>query len=126
MLTLPTISERKRAFEGDFWEAFKEAQPRILAGLLDAMCCAMARVDSVTLSERPRMADFARGITAAEPALEWTQGVLMKAYSANRQESAETALDNNNVAAAVLALMQAARSLKSLRFRLLFWTLLFR
>ena len=31
----------------------------------------------------------------------------MKAYSANRQESAETALDNNNVAAAVQALMQA-------------------
>jgi hypothetical protein len=107
ILTLPTISETKRAFEGDFWEAFKEAQPRILAGLLDAMCCAMARVDSVTLSERPRMADFARWVTAAEPALEWTQGAFMEAYSANRQESAETALDNNNVAAAVLALMQA-------------------
>jgi hypothetical protein len=107
MLTLPTISETNRAFEGDFWEAFKEAQPRILAGLLDAMSCAMARVDSVTLSERPRMADFARWVTAAEPALEWTQGAFMSAYSANRQESAETALDNNNVAAAVLALMQA-------------------
>ena len=31
----------------------------------------------------------------------------MEAYSANQQESAETALDNNNVAAAVMALMLA-------------------
>ena len=58
------------------------------------------------------MADFARWVTSAEPVLEWTQGAFMDAYSADRQDSAETAetaLDNNNVAAAVLALMQSRR-----------------
>ncbi|MCU9850556.1 hypothetical protein OEZ60_21510 [Defluviimonas sp. WL0024] len=106
-LTLPTIPETERAFESDFWERFEAARPRILAGLLDATSQAMADNDSVRLSERPRLADFARWVTAAEPTLGWPQSAFLAAYQANRRESEETAIDNNTVAAVVLAFVQS-------------------
>jgi hypothetical protein len=43
-----------------------------LAGLLDAVSTALANLVTVRLAERPRMADFAKWVSAAEPALEWT------------------------------------------------------
>ncbi len=106
-LNLPTIPETERAFESDFWERFDAARPRILAGLLDATAQAMANKDSVRLSERPRLADFARWVTAAESALGWPQGAFLAAYQANRRESEKTVIDNNTVAAVVLAFTQA-------------------
>ena len=107
-LTLPTITEARRAYEGDFWDRFAEAQPRILSALLDAVTGALAGVERVTLSERPRMADFARWVTAAKSVLGWPQGAFLDAYQANRQEAVETALDGNAVACAILALVTEA------------------
>ncbi|MGY9049728.1 MAG: hypothetical protein ACKVKF_22480, partial [Rhodobacterales bacterium] len=104
-LTLPSIRENRRAFEGELWDSFKEARPRILAGLLDAVSGALARHDSVTLSERPRLADFARWVTAAEPSLGWPPGAFLAAYQANRREAEEAAHDGNAVASAILALV---------------------
>ena len=125
ILTLPTIPETARAFESDFWERFEAARPRILAGLLDAASLAMANHASVRLSERPRLADFARWVTAAEPALGWPEGAFLAAYLANRRESEAIAIDNNMVAALILQMMQevsawhgtATDLIKSLRQR---------
>ena len=106
ILTLPTIPETARSFESDFWERYEKARPRILAGLLDASAHALAHSASVRLSERPRLADFARWVTAAEPALDWPEGAFLAAYQANRRESEAIAIDNNMVAALVLTFMQ--------------------
>ncbi len=105
-LHLPTIQAKDRAFETDFWEKFAKAQPHILAALLDATSHALGNVAQVTLSERPRMADFARWVTAAEPAPKWPDGAFLAAYAANRKEAAEVALDGNAVASAVLTLVR--------------------
>jgi len=93
-------------FESDFWERFEKARPRILAGLLDATAHALAHSASVRLPERPRLADFARWVTAAEAALRWPEGAFLAAYQANRRESEATAIDNNMVAALILRFMQ--------------------
>ncbi|WP_288960301.1 hypothetical protein, partial [uncultured Sulfitobacter sp.] len=106
MLHLPTIQATERAFESDFWERFEEAQPRILAALLDATAHALGHVSQVTLTERPRMADFARWVTAAESAFGWPDGAFLAAYTANRKEAAEVALDGNAVASAILTLVR--------------------
>lgn len=106
ILTLPTILESARAFESDFWERFEAARPRILAGLLDAAAHALAHSAAVRLSDRPRLADFARWVTAAEPALGWPEGAFLAAYQANRRESEAVAIDNNMVAALLLRFMQ--------------------
>ena len=107
-LTLPTISETRRAYEADFWTRYTDAQPLILAGLLDAVTCAMSRIGSVRHSRRPRLADFARWVTAAEPALSWPEGAFLDSYRTNRRESEDAALDCNAVASAILALITDA------------------
>ncbi|WP_054302710.1 hypothetical protein [Gemmobacter sp. LW-1] len=104
---LPVIAATARQFEAEFWKAFERASPGILAALLDATSCALARIGSVTLPERPRMADFAKWITAAEPALGWPEGAFLQAYASNRQHTQAAALDGNPLAEAILALLAA-------------------
>jgi hypothetical protein len=65
-LNLPVISETRREYEADFWQRFEAARPAILGALLNAISVAMAALPSVRLTERPRMADFAKWVTAAE------------------------------------------------------------
>lgn len=70
MANLPTIPASERQFEGEFNRALAHDAPRIFAGLLDAVSAALANLTTVALSEPPRMADFAKWVTAAEPALD--------------------------------------------------------
>ena len=68
-VVLPAISEDRRRTETELWRAFRQAQPRILGALLDAVSCALRNIESVKLTSIPRMADFAEWVVAAEPAL---------------------------------------------------------
>ncbi len=105
IVSLPVIGETQRQFEGEFWKDFERVAPHILAALLDAVSTALARVSSVTLTERPRMADFARWVTAAEPALGWPEGTFADAYATNRRAIDTAAIEGNPVAEAVLSLL---------------------
>lgn len=104
IVTLPVITATNRQFEAEFWKAFDRAAPGILAALLDATTTALARIGSVTLPERPRMADFAKWATAAEPAFGWPDGGFMEAYARNRQTVQNAAIDGNPLAEAILQL----------------------
>lgn len=79
--------------------------PRIFAGLLDVISTALANIGSVRLSEAPRMADFAKWVTAAEPALGWPQGAFMESYAANREYSDRATVEGNPVGLAIVKLM---------------------
>lgn len=105
IVSLPVIPDTKRQYEGEFWKSFDQAAPRILAGLLDAVSTALRRLPEVSLSERPRMADFARWVSAAEPALGWPEGAFMSAYDANRQSVDTAAIEGNPVAEAILSMI---------------------
>src|SRR5262249_37653836 len=61
-----------------------------------------------SLSAKPRMADFAKWIVAAEPALPWPTGAFMAAYSENRCERNVLALEHSLIAAPLLELMTTA------------------
>jgi hypothetical protein len=91
-ITLSVIGERARREERAYWAAFEAARPRVLGALLDAVCMALATVDQVHLDRMPRMADFARWVTAAEPALGWPAGTFMQAYQARQGEANEIVL----------------------------------
>lgn len=106
IITLPVISASNRQFEAEFWRAFDRAAPGILAALLDGVSAALRRIGTVTLTERPRMADFAKWATAAEPAFAWPDGAFMQAYTCNRQSVQDAAFDGNPVAEAILLLVQ--------------------
>ncbi|MFZ5786329.1 MAG: hypothetical protein ACOY3Y_07795, partial [Acidobacteriota bacterium] len=107
VVTLPTIDDSKRRTEADIWADFAQAAPRILGALLDAASCALKRLSKVhgTLGELPRMADVAEWVTAAEPALGWEHGTLLRAYGANRREAVDAAIDGDVVASVVCKLM---------------------
>ena len=105
IVTLPVITNTARQTEAEFWKAFEKAAPRILAGLLDAVSVALGRIGSVRLSESPRMADFAKWVTAAEPALGWTHRAFMESYAANKQSVVDAAIEGNPFAEAILSLI---------------------
>jgi hypothetical protein len=99
----PRIDDPNRRDEEEFWRAFDEVRPRIVGALLDAVACALARQESVRLAEPPRMADFAKWVVAAEPALGLAEGDFLDRYRANRDQASTLALEASEVTAAILA-----------------------
>ena len=104
-LHLRTISEKERKSEADLWTAFEAIRPRVLGALLDGVVDALEKKDSVRLESYPRMADFAIWATAAEDGLGWAPGTFMAAYTTNRQEAHELAVETSPIGAAVLGFM---------------------
>lgn len=105
IVSLPVICEAERKYEETIWDQFNAAAPRILATLLNATSTSLARRASVQLTERPRMADFTRWVTAAEPALGWPDGAFLQAYTANRKSVDNAAIEGNPVAEAILTMI---------------------
>ena len=90
---MPAIPSSKRRTLGSFHRELANAKPFILGALLDAVSCALGQIDSVSLSEAPRMADFAKWVVAAENALGWPQGAFLDSYAANRAKSDQAAIE---------------------------------
>jgi hypothetical protein len=78
----------------------------IVGALLDAVSMAFRNLPEVKLASLPRMADFARWVTAAEPALGWQSGAFLAAYYRNRGAAHELAIEADSVAAAVIEFMK--------------------
>lgn len=93
--TLPVISEKKRKTEDEFWAAFDAAHPRLLGALLDVVSGALRHLPDVHLRKMPRMADFAKWGTAVERALNWPRGRFIRAYTGNRDDAHETAVESS-------------------------------
>ena len=92
-------SERKT--EKEMEEAWQQALPGILGGLLDAVSRAMK--DLGPTPSGFRMADFARWGIALAPALGYSADKFVAAYQASVQAKWEFAADNDTLAAAVRA-----------------------
>ncbi len=105
ILYLPSIRESRRRTERTFWRAFEEAQPAILGGVLDAISMALRHEATTRLDGYPRMADFARWVVAAEPALPWPVGTFLGAYAANRRAANDLTLEASPVPQALRSFM---------------------
>jgi hypothetical protein len=104
-LTLPVIPDENRQEEDTLWPRFREAQPRVLGALLDAVSAALANKGNVRLTSKPRMADFAAWVVAAEPVLGWPGGAFLASYLDNRATANTAALDESVLAPLIVALM---------------------
>jgi putative DNA primase/helicase len=104
---LQAVSESERRTEDEFWTDFEAVRPRILGALLDAVSMALRNVSDVKLDRMPRMADFAKWCTAAEPGLGWDKGTLIAAYQRNRRDVSESAFEADTVAVAIRDLVVA-------------------
>lgn len=104
-LILPTIPDHQRRDEEELWRQFFELQPKILGALLDAVAVGLKNLPNTKLAKKPRMADFARWIVAAEPALGWPAGGFMAAYHHNRGAANALALEASVIGPPILALV---------------------
>src|SRR6185312_15987157 len=107
-VTLPAIPEDQRRDEETLLAEFEAARPRIFGALLSAAAGALTELPTVKLARLPRMADFAKWATAAEPALGWAQGAFMVAYNRNREAANELALEASPIASKLVELLAGA------------------
>lgn len=105
IINLAVIQEERRIPENEFWNNFEDDAPEILGAIFDAVSCALRNVETVYLASYPRMADFARWVTAAEETLGWEGGTFLNAYRQNIREISSLTLDADLVGATVILLM---------------------
>ncbi len=105
-LELPVISDKERQEEAVFWKEFEAARPLILGALLSAVSAALRNIDKVKLEKKPRMADFAIWASAAERGFGFKEGAFIEAYTNNREEASDIALESSPVATEVYEFMR--------------------
>jgi hypothetical protein len=109
LVYLPTITEGDRQDEERFWADFEQARSQLLGAVLDAVSTALDRLPTVQLDKHPRMADFARWMAAASPAMATDQTKLLAIYERNRQQAHDIAVEASPVASAVIRFMEQRR-----------------
>ena len=104
-IRLRSIPEDERSAEDDFWASWDDDYPKVLGALCVALSAALRNIGSVRLDGSPRLADFAKWLTAAEPGLGWEPGEFMRIYSDNRRNVSDSAFEADAVAIAIRDLM---------------------
>ena len=92
-VTLEPIPEGDRLTEATLRERFEDRAPHAFGALLTAASTALRRLPEVSLERLPRMADHARWVEAAAPALGWESGSYIAVYDSMRRSAVETALE---------------------------------
>ena len=108
-LDLPRIPDGDRRDENLLWVEFERARPSILGAILDAIVVALRNLPATTLDCKPRMADFAMWIVAAERALPWAPGQFLAVYNGNRIEADVSAVEGSAVGPSILAMLEERR-----------------
>jgi hypothetical protein len=104
-LHLPVIPAEHRHNQSELDATFAAIRPRVLGALLSAVSTAIRLRATVNLPTKPRMADFATWVTAAESALGWERGAFIRAYERNRDEASILAIEVAVVGPALLRLL---------------------
>jgi hypothetical protein len=90
---------------------FKEKHPGLLGALLTVASVALRNRKSVDFGKPPRMADFAKWIVAAEPALGWKPGTFMEIYAENQESATSIIVESSPVAKAIIQFMASNKRL---------------
>jgi len=106
VVSLPRIADENRRSEHDFWRDFEQTKPSILGALLAVVAAALHNLPETKLPELPRMADFALWVSAAEPAFAGKEGTFMAAYTGNRADANDTALEASPIVTPLRALLE--------------------
>lgn len=99
-ISLPPMTG-DRLTEPELLQRWQGSRPRILAGLLDGVCCALRNVDGVTLPEEPRVVGALKWAVAAEPNFGFDDGEIFKAYQDSAKETTQAAFEADVVAQVV-------------------------
>ncbi|MCI3276260.1 ATP-binding protein [Streptomyces cylindrosporus] len=104
-IELQLIPDHRRREEAELDRAYADAHPAILASLFDLLAQVLKALPTVELTERPRMADFARVLAAVDHVTGWhTQA----SYKATAADAVADVLDGEPFAQAVVDLVRAS------------------
>ena len=101
VVTLRRIPEDARKTEKALEKEFEAMKPGLLGSLLTGLSGALAREQSIELTEHPRMADFTQFAAAAMESWGWTAEEFLDHYEALRQSVAAEAAQSNAVLIAI-------------------------
>ncbi|WP_222936414.1 ATP-binding protein [Streptomonospora sp. PA3] len=104
-IELDLIPDHKRREEGDLDTAFADAHAGILASLFDLLADVLKALPDVELTERPRMADFARVLAAVDRVRGWR---TLDTYKASARDAVADVLEGEPFAQAVVAMVRKA------------------
>jgi hypothetical protein len=103
VLLLPERSGADRRSDDDVEADFVSACPRILGALLTAVSTGLRRLPTMQPpADLPRMAGSTVWVAACEPGLGWSEGTFLQAYRENIRLAANTVVDTDPVASAVV------------------------
>ncbi len=91
--------------EEEIDDLFTEKHPSILGALLTVASVSLKDRRRVQLDKPPRMADFAKWVVAAEPALGWQPGTFMDIYTENQSSATSVVMESSPVARAIIQFM---------------------
>jgi hypothetical protein len=104
-IELPEIPDDKRQDDDSYWAKVKKALPEILGALFNMVAKAQKDWYNVKLESAPRMSNFVRWVIAAMPE---DQGKLfLEAYAAKRKGVTEEFVEHNEVAQAMISLLNS-------------------
>jgi len=95
------ISESMRMDEASFWRKFEAQRPAILGAFLTALSSAIGNLPYTQLPRMPRMADFAKLVSAGEGMLQLDPGGFLSVYDQNRTDATTTILDSSPIVRAL-------------------------
>jgi hypothetical protein len=102
IIQLPVIKERHT--EGELMDCWDICKPVIFGALCNGLSVALANEQNTKIADLPRMADWAKWVTAAESAFSWKEGTFLNAFQKNREQLIDISLEGEPVAIAALRL----------------------
>ncbi len=93
-ITLKSISSKDRRSSKDIEATFESKKGLLFGALLDVLVSILRCLPHVTLQSRPRMADFAEFVTAAEKHFNWSDGTVVTLLDQNQREAESMILEN--------------------------------
>ncbi|MEO5874267.1 MAG: hypothetical protein ABIS86_08250, partial [Streptosporangiaceae bacterium] len=101
-IELDLIPDSERREEAELDKAYADAHAGILASLFDLLAEVLKALPDVVLTERPRMADFARILAAVDHVRGWD---TLTAYKAGARDAISDVLDGDQFAQALVELV---------------------
>jgi hypothetical protein len=102
---LAAMPPSERLTEPEFWEKFERVAPTILGALLGGLSEGLRRYDDLDKEDLPRMATFAKFVTACETAF-WPEGTFAKAFAESAATAGADVLSDDPVAEAFEEFME--------------------
>lgn len=106
VLYLSNIFPETRKTKSEIWDEFEQLSGSIFGYLCDAVSMALKRYSNTEIKQKPRMADFAKWVTAAEPSLGFKDGEFLAVFMKNRQEIAEEAIEHDVLVFSIIETMK--------------------